>query len=114
MVTHLTPGWVRTSRSKRARPAGPMPSRKIRFPEIPSFRTAMCAVARLASSRPSRKLGQLELVLGVERVPSVIESPNVTRAAALAGASTSTLDSQYQDWEVAASVISEAPVASPV
>ena len=46
----------------------------------------MWAVALLAASRRARKLGQLESVFGVERVPSVIESPKVTMAVVVAGA----------------------------
>src|SRR5690348_625294 len=106
IVTHFAPAMLSTSRSKRARALTPAPSARTRLPEMPSLTTAILAVAGLASRRWARTLGQLRSVLGVDVAPSVIESPKATMAAALAGAITSTLESQYHDCEVVASAIS--------
>src|SRR3989442_8935521 len=74
---------------------------------------AMFAVSLLASSLCASMLGQLRFISGVERAPSVMESPNVTIAPASAGARTSRLEIQYQFCEVIGSTIVGCLVASP-
>src|SRR2546430_10835513 len=75
--------------------------------------SAMLAVALPASSICARRLGQLRVISGVERAPSVMESPNATIAPASAGARTSRLEIQYQFCEVVGSEIIGCPVMSP-
>ena len=56
-VTHLTPGWLSTSRSKRASALAPAPSRSTRLPPIPMFATpmfAVCFVGRQARRQQGR------------------------------------------------------------
>src|SRR2546425_11882768 len=74
---------------------------------------AMFAVSLLASSLCASMLGQLRFISGVERAPSVMESPNATIVPASAGARTSRLEIQYQFCDVIGSEIIGCPVMSP-
>jgi YjbE family integral membrane protein len=97
IISHCTPGWLRTSRSSRASaltPAKLAPSVSTRFPPMPWLTIAMWAVALSAASRVARIAGHVLCVSGVEREPSVMESPKATMSGVPAGASTSTAASQ--------------------
>ena len=88
ITTCVRPGWLSTSRSKRASALTPAPSLSTRLPLMPSLRTATVAPASL--SRRASTSGQRLLVLTLELEPSVIESPNATIARAGAPGSTIT------------------------
>src|SRR6202034_3744487 len=103
--SHFTPGWLRTSRSKRASALIPAPSLSRRFPEMPSLTMATSAVDLFAARRTASWLGQLASLFGVEVAPTVIESPNATMVPDFAGASTSTPSIQYQSSRVVGSAI---------
>src|SRR5215510_9862905 len=81
-------------------PAVEFASASTRLPAMPAFNTLKWRVAGFACSRRARTSGQRLLVPDVERVPSVIESPSVTMAAALAGAMVSTRASRNHDGTV--------------
>ena len=77
MNVYLTPGWERTSRSKRPMALGPRPSARIRFPPAAWFPNAR--VLREGSEefcrRARRRSGQRLFALSSLPRPSVIESP---------------------------------------
>ena len=87
--TQRAPGRDSTSRSNRARPLDPAPSRSTRLPEMPMLITARGGRLRCAASRRARIDGQGVSASGVVENPSVMESPNAMMAAALGAASTS-------------------------
>jgi hypothetical protein len=89
-ITHLTPGWSSTSRSKRFRALSPDPFPTSMLPLIPALSTPTSRSS--ASSRRASWSGHRRLWLNVESNPSVIEAPSVTTAPSAAGLRTSTPD----------------------
>jgi hypothetical protein len=58
-ITHFTPDWLNTSRSKRATALGPALKVKTRLPLIPMFPTAIFAVSLRAASLAASSAGQV-------------------------------------------------------
>ena len=129
-TTCVTPGWSSTSRSKRRRALGPKPAfgfsgpaalpvavpnapslpRSTRFPEMATLSTAGASAPSSAVSRSARTSGQRRSASAVDPKPSVIESPSVTTIRVAVDAAISTRDRYNQDYSVASTGISSAPL----
>ena len=95
-------------------PALKAPSLSTRLPPIPAFMIATLGPPGCPTARRMSWSGHRLFVFGVDRVPSVIESPNVTTPPTDADASTSTLERTNQLCVVATVGSAGAPTWFPV